>query len=265
MVVADCPPFVRLSVIRLSVIRLSVVRLSVALALGGAALSSAGCGALIGLDPGGLEEGDAGPATAPVTNDTPNETPSRDGGPSPAPAAIAPDPTEDASVTDVATEDAQRMWRLCRPPRRWRPRCPRGPMRNRPLRPGRPRRRRRACTTAWTRRTPRPRARRETAGTVRAKATGAPHHPETQPSVRSAPASTPCEPGSVIANKYRIEKPLGSGGMATVFEATHLLLAQRVALKVLRLDPHACNDEALARFRREARAAASIQSEHSRA
>jgi Protein kinase domain len=71
----------------------------------------------------------------------------------------------------------------------------------------------------------------------------------------------PCEPGYVVANKYRVEKPLGSGGMATVFEATHLLLGQRVALKVLRIDPNGCNDEALARFRREARAAASISGE----
>jgi hypothetical protein len=92
MVVADCAPFVRLS----------AIRLSVALTLGVASLTSAGCGALIGLDPGGLDEGDAGPAPAAAAHEGSNETPSPDGGATPTQAAIASDPTEDTGVPDVA-------------------------------------------------------------------------------------------------------------------------------------------------------------------
>jgi serine/threonine-protein kinase len=69
------------------------------------------------------------------------------------------------------------------------------------------------------------------------------------------------EPGDVVADKYRVERLIGSGGMAWIFEATHLLLPQRVALKVLRIDTNADNTEALTRFRREARAAASVSGE----
>ncbi len=68
----------------------------------------------------------------------------------------------------------------------------------------------------------------------------------------------PREAGDVVADKYRIERLVGSGGMAWVFEATHTLLLQRVAIKVLRVDPCADNAEATARFDREARLAAKI-------
>jgi serine/threonine-protein kinase len=69
------------------------------------------------------------------------------------------------------------------------------------------------------------------------------------------------ETGDVVANKYRVERLVGRGGMAWVFEATHLWLPQRVALKVLRIDTSTDNTEALTRFRREARAAASVSGE----
>ncbi|HYK91269.1 MAG TPA: hypothetical protein VE398_21035 [Acidobacteriota bacterium] len=39
-------------------------------------------------------------------------------------------------------------------------------------------------------------------------------------------------PGSVFGN-YRINRELGRGGMGIVYEATHVLLEKRVALKVL--------------------------------
>jgi eukaryotic-like serine/threonine-protein kinase len=71
----------------------------------------------------------------------------------------------------------------------------------------------------------------------------------------------PCGPGDVIHGKYRIERLVGSGGMAWVFEATHLVLQHPVALKVLRMDTGADNTEALERFRREARAAAAVPGE----
>jgi serine/threonine-protein kinase len=78
---------------------------------------------------------------------------------------------------------------------------------------------------------------------------------------RSDAWSPPYAAGDVVADKYRVEQLIGSGGMAWVFEATHLMLQKRVALKFMRVDPDADNTEALARFRREARAAACISGE----
>jgi eukaryotic-like serine/threonine-protein kinase len=76
----------------------------------------------------------------------------------------------------------------------------------------------------------------------------------------SAPAaSMPFPPGTVLAGKYRVDRLLGEGGMGWVVVATHLQLEQRVALKFMRSSASA---EAVARFLREARAAARIQSEH---
>jgi len=73
--------------------------------------------------------------------------------------------------------------------------------------------------------------------------------------------SPPCAPGDVIQGKYRVEQLVGSGGMAWVFQATHLALQHRVALKILRVDLASDNTEALARFEREARAAAAVSGE----
>jgi serine/threonine-protein kinase len=76
------------------------------------------------------------------------------------------------------------------------------------------------------------------------------------------PTSMPFPPGTVLAGKYRIERLLGEGGMGWVVVATHLHLEQRVALKFMR-ESHATEQpDAVARFLREARAAARIQSEH---
>src|SRR5580698_3163297 len=86
-----------------------------------------------------------------------------------------------------------------------------------------------------------------------------PSDPETDPS--SGVFSPPCRPGDVIDGKYRVEQLVGSGGMAWVFEATHLALQHRVALKILRVDLASDNTEALARFDREARAAAAVSGE----
>lgn len=73
--------------------------------------------------------------------------------------------------------------------------------------------------------------------------------------------SSPVVEGDVLAGKYRVERVLGKGGMGVVVAATHLTLGQRVALKFLL--PQATEDPQLvARFLREARAAAAIRSEH---
>jgi serine/threonine-protein kinase len=69
------------------------------------------------------------------------------------------------------------------------------------------------------------------------------------------------EIGTIIGGKFRIEQLLGSGGMGVVAVATHLQLAQRVALKILHAE-HAKNPDVCERFLREARAAARLRSEH---
>jgi serine/threonine-protein kinase len=67
--------------------------------------------------------------------------------------------------------------------------------------------------------------------------------------------------GRVLAGKYRLEHPLGTGGMGTVVAATHLGLGRKVALKFMRMGV-LDDDEAMGRFMREARAAATLRSEH---
>jgi hypothetical protein len=67
--------------------------------------------------------------------------------------------------------------------------------------------------------------------------------------------------GDVLVEKYRVERILGQGGMGVVVAAQHLQLEQHVALKFL-LPGAATMPEAVARFLREARAAARIHSDH---
>jgi serine/threonine protein kinase len=65
----------------------------------------------------------------------------------------------------------------------------------------------------------------------------------------------------VLAEKYRIERVLGQGGMGIVVAAMHLHLEERVAIKFLL--PELAHDPALvARFLREGRSAIKIRSEH---
>ncbi len=67
--------------------------------------------------------------------------------------------------------------------------------------------------------------------------------------------------GDVLADKYLIEAVLGEGGMGIVLRATHLELGCRVAIKVMRPEL-AHTEDAVNRLLVEARAAASIRSEH---
>jgi eukaryotic-like serine/threonine-protein kinase len=67
--------------------------------------------------------------------------------------------------------------------------------------------------------------------------------------------------GEVIADKYVVDRLLGTGGMGVVLAARHLQLNQPVAIKMLR-PKIAKSPEAVARFLREAQAAVAIQSEH---
>ncbi|MGB7924750.1 MAG: serine/threonine-protein kinase [Pyrinomonadaceae bacterium] len=65
-------------------------------------------------------------------------------------------------------------------------------------------------------------------------------------------------PGTrMIADKYRIDRLLGRGGMGTVYAGTHVDLDRPVAIKLL-LSDFTADAGALERFRREARAAARL-------
>src|SRR5689334_16186816 len=67
--------------------------------------------------------------------------------------------------------------------------------------------------------------------------------------------------GEVLGRTYRIVRVLGEGGMARLYEAEHLRIDTRVAVKVIH-DDLARDPDLLARFEREARAAGRIHSEH---
>jgi serine/threonine protein kinase len=67
--------------------------------------------------------------------------------------------------------------------------------------------------------------------------------------------------GTVVADRYRLEEPLGHGGMGTVWRAEHLRLKLPVAVKFL--DPAIADDpEMLERFMREAEAGAAVRGTH---
>ena len=76
-----------------------------------------------------------------------------------------------------------------------------------------------------------------------------------------APPTPLLSPGDVVDGRYRIEAFLGGGGMASIYRATHLVLEQPVAIKVIcpliRQVPGMAQ-----RFLREARAATQLKSEH---
>jgi serine/threonine-protein kinase len=69
------------------------------------------------------------------------------------------------------------------------------------------------------------------------------------------------EVGTIVGDRFRIERLLGKGGMGVVAVATHLQLEQRVAIKVLH---EAMSEDAgvVARFLREAQASARLRSDH---
>src|SRR4051812_24684770 len=72
--------------------------------------------------------------------------------------------------------------------------------------------------------------------------------------------AAPVRVGDILAAKYRVGSILGAGGMGVVVAATHLQLDQRVALKFL--VNSGIDEQAGARFLREARAVVRLKSEH---
>lgn len=69
----------------------------------------------------------------------------------------------------------------------------------------------------------------------------------------------PFQPGTVLAGKYVVERLIGKGGSGFVLAAQHLVLKQRVAVKLLH-DEVAGIPEATARFLREAQTVARLTS-----
>jgi len=71
----------------------------------------------------------------------------------------------------------------------------------------------------------------------------------------------PSRVGEVLADKYRIVRYLGEGGMGTVYEAQHAFVGRRFAVKILHTELTRA-DEMLERFTREARAAGALENEN---
>ena len=71
----------------------------------------------------------------------------------------------------------------------------------------------------------------------------------------------PADPliGTILGDTYEVQRRLGEGGMGRVYEARHVRLGRRYAVKVMH-QMFAADRDALARFRREATAASAIQS-----
>ncbi len=67
--------------------------------------------------------------------------------------------------------------------------------------------------------------------------------------------------GQVVADRYLIKRRIGSGSSGTVYEARHITLQQRMAVKFLH--HHLCQDDvAVERFRREATTVAHLDNPH---
>ncbi|UJR79399.1 serine/threonine-protein kinase [Sandaracinus amylolyticus] len=67
--------------------------------------------------------------------------------------------------------------------------------------------------------------------------------------------------GQILDDRYRILRRIGEGGMGIVYEAEHVVIEKRVALKVLR-DDFSSRSEVVQRFRQEAKSASKIGNAH---
>ena len=65
------------------------------------------------------------------------------------------------------------------------------------------------------------------------------------------------QPEQLIGGRYRVLRKIGEGGMGEVYLAEHIYIEKRVAIKLLRAEVLS-NQEAVSRFRQEARSASSI-------
>src|SRR3954449_5531826 len=67
--------------------------------------------------------------------------------------------------------------------------------------------------------------------------------------------------GTLLNGRYRLDAPVGTGGMSTVYRAFDTLLERQVAIKLMHRDIAGDPDQ-LERFRREARAVAQLNHPH---
>ncbi len=67
--------------------------------------------------------------------------------------------------------------------------------------------------------------------------------------------------GQRLGDKYRVIRQIGRGGMGVVYEAEHVELGKRVAIKLM-LEKYAADSDAITRFKREALAASRIGNPH---
>jgi len=67
--------------------------------------------------------------------------------------------------------------------------------------------------------------------------------------------------GAVLEDRYRVLRKIGEGGMGAVFEAEHVRIGRRLAIKTLQAD-YAMHHDLVVRFEREAFAAAAVGNEH---
>jgi len=77
--------------------------------------------------------------------------------------------------------------------------------------------------------------------------------------MRPVPNESKIPSGTLLVGKYRVTREIGRGGMAAVYEAEHMSLRKKVAVKVLASELSA-STIVIERFFREARAAASVKS-----
>ena len=68
------------------------------------------------------------------------------------------------------------------------------------------------------------------------------------------------QPGHIINDTYRVERMLGSGGMADVYIVAHVRMPRKFALKVMRLDV-STRQAFLERFNQEGEILATIPQE----
>ncbi len=78
--------------------------------------------------------------------------------------------------------------------------------------------------------------------------------PTSEPPRASSP---PISTGTVLGDAYRIEEPLGQGGMGAVYAARHLRTGRRYAVKTM-LAGASASEDAIRRFEREATAASAL-------
>jgi serine/threonine-protein kinase len=90
---------------------------------------------------------------------------------------------------------------------------------------------------------------------------GPPGQPPDAVTPEARPAGAEKPPGTIVAGKYLLVRRLASGGMGDVYEAQHLVLGRRVALKFIRPEL-AGSEPLLRRFRREAETAGRLVSDH---